>query len=382
MNWSMQRALGVVVLVVLVACGEEEPRPTPQPDNPTGPVTGGVPEVAEGSGPLVAPAGEWAWAPFSGSRCMNGSATGLGVNLSTRSDKVLVYLEGGGACFNSYSCTFMVANANGYGKTQFNQWVDQAGRRGVFDRGDMDNPFRDWSYIYVPYCSGDVHAGSNASGPGGRMHLGAVNMDLYLRRLVPTFANASQVVLSGTSAGGAGAALNYDRVQQAFGSTPVLLLDDSAPVFSDAYLKPCLQRQWREAWKLNDSLPADCTECRTGDGGLVNVLPFLARKYPQRRMAMVISNADATFRAFFGFGYSNTCTELSTVPVADFQQGVADLRNRLAGTPNFRLYSPAAAKHGYLDDMPLGRTSVAGVKLTDWLRTLVGTGPGWEHITQ
>src|SRR5206468_3191319 len=76
-----------------------------------------------------------------------------------------------------------------------------------FDRHDDTNPFRNDSFTFVPYCTGDVHAGSKPDANyGGRIthHVGYQNMTAYLTRLVPTFSSASRVILSGSSAGGFG----------------------------------------------------------------------------------------------------------------------------------------------------------------------------------
>jgi len=52
------------------------------------------------------------------------------------------------------------------------------------------NPVADWSYIYVPYCTGDVHGG-NATGSvpgvtGTQDFAGYTNVTQYLARIVPT----------------------------------------------------------------------------------------------------------------------------------------------------------------------------------------------------
>jgi hypothetical protein len=113
----------------------------------------------------------------------------------------------------------------------------------------------------------------------------------------------------------------------------------------------------------------------------VHLPAFLARKYPERRFGMVASSADATFRYFFGFGYSATCDQLMQMPAQDFQTGLTELRDTwLAEVPNFRLYSPTGEKHGYLYDSPLGNTRVGQVGLTDWLRGLVNGTPEWGHV--
>ena len=368
---SLNRSV-IVLMMGLVACGE--PAQEPDPPKPLAPVE----EIAEGPGAIQATAGKWAWVPFSQSRCMNGSSTGIGVNLSATSDKVLLFLDGGGACFNDTSCTSMVANIHGFDKAAFQERAAAQSSTGIFDRNNTDNPFRDWSFVFIPYCSGDVHAGKNPAAPRGLMHLGYVNIGLYLERLVPTFSKASLVVLSGASAGGSGASFNYDRVQQAFGNTPVLLLNDSAPVLGSTWLKPCLEKQFRDTWKLDDVLPADCTDCRGPNGSLFNFVKYTARKYPQRRMGLIVSDADFVFRSFYGFGDSATCVDSQYMSAEDFRAGVADMRAQMAPYPNFRFFSTVSTKHVYLGDTPLGTAKVDGTTLTDWLRALVSGGSGWD----
>jgi hypothetical protein len=59
--------------------------------------------------------------------------------------------------------------------------------------------------------------------------VGYAVISLYLQRLVETFSGVTQVLLTGMSAGGFGAAANYLQVARSFGSVHVYLLDDSGP---------------------------------------------------------------------------------------------------------------------------------------------------------
>jgi hypothetical protein len=34
---------------------------------------------------------------------------------------------------------------------------------GLLDRNNPKNPVHDWSMVFVPYCKGDVHSGSNTA---------------------------------------------------------------------------------------------------------------------------------------------------------------------------------------------------------------------------
>jgi hypothetical protein len=367
----------LAIAAVCLACSQNLP---PVLEHPEGP-----PVLPENTEPITAPAEQWTWVDFPGSRCINGGASGIGVSLNPGSSRVAIYLEGGGACFDPLTCA-VVANRTGYKQGEFDSDV-QSGLldSGAFNRDDPDNPFRDFNFIWVPYCSGDVFSGNNPSGAvggGSQQFLGYQNIGLFLQRLVPTFATATQVVLAGSSAGGVGAAYNYDRVAQAFGDVPVLLLDDSGIVLSDTYMKPCEQAQWRSDWGMGSTLPSDCPECTGSDGGgLVNLALHIAAKYPDRRMGLIVSEQDAVFRQFFSFGYSPGCNQLGDVPADVFQAGVDELRDQLlAPYPNFRLYSVASTKHVYLGENPVGDTTSGGVKLTDWLRALLDGGPGFVTV--
>jgi len=364
--------LSGLVLALLAACG----------GGGTGdPVDAFVPTVdAFGSGPpITAPDDAWTWVPFPESRCMNDSSTGIGVNWHGDSRKLLIYLEGGGACFNLFTCS-TVAHQNGFGEADMASTAQDYGSAGVFNRADPDNPFRDWNYVFVPYCSGDVHAGLNESGTGGRTMVGYRNIGMYLERLSPTFPDAEQVVLAGSSAGGFGSAFNYDRVARAFDYRPVYLLDDSGPPMSDTYLTPCLQQQVRDAWKLDDSLPADCAACRGADGGgLVNLATFLGEKYPNQRQGLVTSNRDGVIRTFFGFGYPS-CTNSTPMPESVFAMGIEELTQILAPQTSFKEFVLDSSVHVWLLDPTLGGTVSNGVKLTDWLRGLLDGGSDWRTV--
>jgi hypothetical protein len=323
--------------------------------------------------PITADERKWTWVPIDGMQCMDGSPTGIGINPSKSTNKVVIVLEGGGACFNDVTCTVGTINPNGFDEVAFAAEITVMGYSGALNRNLPTNPFSEWSYIFIPYCTGDVHAGNNPNGPNGRHHVGFENMRLALQRIVPTFATADQVVLTGSSAGGVGAAYNFDQVQTAFGKVPVTLLDDSGPVLPDMYLKPCLQAQMRAAWNLDATLPKDCTACQQADGGgLINLPLYLMSKYPDRRCGLISSNADIVFRTFYGFGESADCKSPYVMSSADFSAGLDALRTSLeAKGDNFHVYYPTSTMHTWLlTDVQLSEVQ-SGVKLSDWMRALV-----------
>lgn len=118
--------------------------------------------------------------------------------------KVLLYLQDGGACFDAKTC----ARDSGVYQTRVEE--GPVGEGGIFDLADERNPFADYSVVYVPYCTGDVHIGDTTANYGGDLtvqHRGYVNGTAALDRLVEQFPDATEVVVIGESAGSIAAPL-------------------------------------------------------------------------------------------------------------------------------------------------------------------------------
>jgi Pectinacetylesterase len=321
--------------------------------------------------PLVpAPPTGWTWYEVSGSSCRDGSPAGFYVHTGS-ARKLLIYLEGGGACINAGYCAYNPANVRtavaGNGETvvgtAFGTVLDrqrpgiytspehQGAPAGIFDFENEQNPFKEWSQVYIPYCTGDLHFGTktNASVPGmvlSQQFVGHLNMKLFVGKLVPTFkTKVDQVLLTGSSSGAAGAAYNLGMVQDSFAEVPVDLIADAGLPLDDMYMPVCLQKHLREDWGLEDALPPDCTDCRQADGGgLLKITDFWLKKYPALHAAVISRTQDDVMRLFFAAG-NNTCATYDTAdpvtlnltlgtvsPAASYTDGLSALRAHYAPT--------------------------------------------------
>jgi len=341
-----------------------------------------TPEGPFDGDPVAAPPGAWTWVPVPEARCRNGSATGFGVRMNPASDKLMIYLEGGGACFNTTSC---VANPSSYAESNFNGWKGGGGQSGIFATDNVDNPVREWNAVFIPYCTGDIHGG-DATGvdvpgigaPSNQSFVGYANIGHDLKRILPTFPGVTEVLLTGVSAGGFGAAYNYDRIAQAFCPRPVWLIDDSGPPMGDAYLAPCLQSRWRDLWNLGFTLPNDCVNCTGPDGGgIVNYTTFLADKYPSSRLGLISSNRDNVISLFFGYGQNN-CANIDgfTGPIsgAEYTAGLEDLRDNHLTSAVWATYFIDSTQHTWIGGGSYDTAEVGGVRLRDWVGAHVTTG--------
>ena len=370
--------------------------------------TGGTGPCAGASCNIVAPDNTWTWVDVPESRCMTDMPTGIGVNLNSKSQDVIIYLEGGNACFNALSCA-VTFNKNGYDKTSFQKDLDgSSGNINLttwpsFQRSAA-NPLKDYNYIYVPYCSGDLHAGDVSGvmvGGKTRNFHGFKNMTAYLQRITATFPKPGNVILAGSSAGGFGAALNYDQTAKAFGpNVKVTLIDDSGPPLTgapqggDGYIPACLQKAFSDTWNLSANFPAACTNCKQANGVFTDGLAeYLSTTYADRNLALLSGTQDATISQFLSFG-NNNCANLQgspgTYPAGYYAAGLANLRDVATKTDaHFYTYyvdgsgcasmpcpmgDPSSpTRHVWLNN-PVGVTS-NGVLLTDWLGKLIAGDP-------
>jgi hypothetical protein len=251
----------------------------------------------------------WHWVGFANAFCGDGSTTGIGVNFNSQSSRVLIFLEPGGACWSESMCYVQHTAANfttGYHAGNFlvdsgtGGLLTQSG--GFFDRSAAANPFKNDNYIFVPYCTGDLHAGDNlyAYGAGHTgHHVGHANMTAYLQRIVATFPAATRVTLAGSSAGGYGALVNWDQTQQAFGTTEVDVIDDSGtPMPPDLYPPSgALYQASFKAWNLAATMPAGCTAC--AGTGLSALYAYYAATYPGDKAAFLTFEDDWVLPWFF-----------------------------------------------------------------------------------
>eukprot|EP00747_Dinoflagellata_sp_TGD_P208494 gnl/TRDRNA2_/TRDRNA2_81977_c0_seq1.p1 gnl/TRDRNA2_/TRDRNA2_81977_c0~~gnl/TRDRNA2_/TRDRNA2_81977_c0_seq1.p1 ORF type:complete len:422 (-),score=60.78 gnl/TRDRNA2_/TRDRNA2_81977_c0_seq1:118-1383(-) len=133
--------------------------------------------------------------------CLDGSPAGYYLRQQDP-DRWLVYLEGGGLCIETVDCMYRAKSHLGSSK----YWAKTIHADGPFTTSSA-SPFANWSQVFVPYCSGDMWLGTDRHGKsliGGYQMSGHLIVNGILNSLLNTTSlkQASEVVLSGSSAGG------------------------------------------------------------------------------------------------------------------------------------------------------------------------------------
>ena len=118
--------------------------------------------------------------------------------------KVVFFLDGGGACFDAKTCAFTGLGTGGEENYDWKITDDPADEDGIFNFARTDNPFRDYSFFYVPSCTGDAHLGDITRKYSRRLtveHNGFVNGTTALAHLAEHYPDAAQVVVVGKTVG-------------------------------------------------------------------------------------------------------------------------------------------------------------------------------------
>jgi hypothetical protein len=118
--------------------------------------------------------------------------------------KVVSFLDGGGACVDAETCAFTGLGASGEEGYDWKITDDPADEGGIFVFARADNPFLDYSFLYLPSCTDDAHLGDVTREYSPELtveHNGFVNGTTALDYLTEHYPHASQVVVVGKTVG-------------------------------------------------------------------------------------------------------------------------------------------------------------------------------------
>jgi hypothetical protein len=327
--------------------------------------SGGSADAAGGGDipPIVAPAGTWTWVPIAGMKCADGSPTGIGVNLSETSKDVMIFMAGGGACWDANTCFTLNSSVHitgGYGESTFTSEI--GGLAGAyFWQRNAANPFRDASYIYVPYCTGDLHDGNNVAMYDATHtvhHVGRTNASALIERVAATRPDAQTVWLLGASAGGYGVSFTWDLARIGWPQSKVHVLADSSPLVT---MEAARWTAMQAAWKL--TFPSGCTDCASDLGAMPAALRATARS--GERYALLANTRDQTIATYFNISMDQLQTETLAVQAA------------MKPSEGQAAYVLATTGHVLLA-MPTVQTS-SGVVLSTWIAQWATGDAAWAN---
>eukprot|EP00930_Biecheleria_cincta_P002394 TRINITY_DN103400_c0_g1_i1.p1 TRINITY_DN103400_c0_g1~~TRINITY_DN103400_c0_g1_i1.p1 ORF type:complete len:381 (+),score=68.83 TRINITY_DN103400_c0_g1_i1:83-1225(+) len=208
-------------------------------------------------------------------------------------DKLLLFFQGGGACWND-------ASTNVAKPRPCVTRVVPATDQGIFDRAAASNPFRDYTVLHISYCSGDLHVGNvvrwylDAQGRHVQQR-GYQNALSALQWAQENFASSvlSSLLIMGSSTGALGAQLWAGLVLRTLRySSAAVVADSYVGVFPPQSQGPLLESFGTCETGLLDGKVALQELCHAQNLTVQEVLDTTAGEFPHVAFAFLSSAHD------------------------------------------------------------------------------------------
>lgn len=206
---------------------------------------------------------EWYTIPFKGNTiCSDGSEFAIFVRKGA-SKNLIIYFSGGGACWDDTSCgqpISLMSAFDGDSRDLKSFYIPSLFRffpKAISGLGDNKNPanaFRDWSFVFIPYCTGDLHIGNVTNSyifDGKKIeihHNGRNNSLSALEWVFANFKNTDKIMVAGESAGAYGSAFWTPYVADHYSGKKIYQLSDGAQLTSNKW-ENILNAVWKSESK-------------------------------------------------------------------------------------------------------------------------------------
>jgi hypothetical protein len=359
-------ALIIASLVALASCSSSGDDATPAttvaaataPATTDAPVATHAPATTE---PAVVAVGEWQSRPGGPDcKCSDGSPFEIWERPADPL-KVMLYFEGGGACFSAETC--------GPDSTTYNRNLELGSApdlRGVFDESNPENPIADWSIVYVPYCTGDVHLGDAETVYSDTVtinHNGFANGETGLQTVIANYPDVEQLLVAGSSAGSIPTPGYAGLAADALPEAEIVTFGDSSAGYPDV---PALNATIGGLWGILENVP---------DWPVNEGLTPEEWSMPGLYVQSGIQHPEITF-ARFDFAYDEVQASFAALGGVDADDllafiEVSESDIEAAGVP-IASYTAPGTTHTILGSDGFYEMDVEGVRLVDFFATLVG----------
>lgn len=310
-----------------------------------------------------------------------------------KSRDLLVYFEGGGACWDSLTCSFpdagFPAEVPQFYTPAIPAGYSPADLDGLFNLRRGDNPVRDWDMVYVPYCTGDIHLGSaqqtyqNAGHPVLALpplfdirHRGYDNWMVVLDWMKRNVDKPQRILVAGSSAGGYGASVQFAWLRKLYPQAKVNVLADASQGITTRSFDQ--GTPGRGSWNIQLPPWGAGVDPATIPGP--EVLRRGAQAHPEVRVAQFTTNFDLVQIQFYGVmkAYYPPGGSCANEALDWNRQMLGALKNDRNDLPNYRHYLAAGTYHTVLTGPEFYGERTAGLAFNDWLAAMVGTDD-WQR---
>ncbi len=282
-------------------------------------------------------------------------------------NKVVIDFQGGGACWSELTCGLsgaIFSDTTG-DLDEFQSLLDQGFLTGIYDFDNPDNPFRGWTVVHIPYCTGDIHWGDARVDYADDLtihHRGYRNAMAVFDWIGQYFPGVEHLVSTGCSAGAYGAIGHAPILADMYPDARIAVIaDGGSGVITDDFLANSFPN-----WNAEANMPLQLEGVRGKPIEELTLSDFyiaVANAYPEMRVAQHTTAFDKDQIFYFSVMGGD---EDEFNPRLE-----ASLDAITSQADNFRYYlapGPIHCIHPY--DITFTR-EVEGVAYSDWVRQLV-----------
>ena len=327
---------------------------------------GALPHAAPVAAAETAVPGPPAWRPFDAGpdcRCADGSEVHFHERVADPT-RVVLYLEGGGACWSAETCAFEGEEMTYIASSA---WVAEMlpHRGGIFDASDPRNPLAGHTFVYVPYCTGDAQLGTVTRRYSDELtveHKGFVNASAALDHLVASYPDVTELIVAGVSAGSIPVPLFAGLAAERLPAARIVALGDSSGGFPD---DPMLNIAIGSLWGTAETIPdwPATADVDHEDWSIPALTSYAGRHAPRITFAR-FDHASDDVQAYYGRLAGAASRDIAAQLVANEAAIEAE------GVVVASYVAPGDA-HTILGEDVFYDLEVEGVRLVDWVTELI-----------
>ena len=276
-------------------------------------------------------------------------------------DKLVFFLEGGGGCSESSSC-----DPEGQPTYKMTLQDQPMPATGIFDFDNSENPFSDYSMVYVPYCTGDVHIGDNDAvyqRPNGETftvhHRGWPNAKAALDWVFDRSFAPDAIFVTGESAGAIPTPIYASLLADQYGNARIVSLGDGAGGYR--YERPVTSQQDRwQMFNFVTQVPG-FGDLTPENWSFEQLYIQAGQAFPEITLARFDFASDAAQSWFLGSNSENETL------LENLHENNADISKSLS---DFRTFIAPSDAHTVLGKRAFYSLSVNDTRLRDWVADL------------
>ncbi len=314
---------------------------------------------------------------LNGAECADGTPMFINVTRRPKATKLYIYLQGGGACWDSVSCDCHGNRCYGGTARNLTRRDPKDVHSGWTDLSVPANPITaEYNVVEVPYCTGDLFMGNRLRELGNPKRPVLIRQFGY-RNITKAFAATKQlfpapesIIIMGSSAGGLGAMFNLHQLRKFYDRAPAYVISDAGAPFKIPYVSADGVDRIFRAWGVADNLPPDYSVTAPGPIDFAGLLRYNATRFPKDRFAFISSYNDWVMTAFSiiigaEYGFSTIGRMIRDVAAHDLGQMQ-------------KVFYVGGERHTF-HNIPPSEVLSGQINLADWISKMINGRADWSN---